>query len=117
MIAVVQRVSEARVSVEATGYGVEPPQVPMEHSVFPAEQYAYAETLDRLQGLSPDARTIKSAIALERSTKNPQFFNDDVAPTLTTCRTAPRTGRALRAPRVAHALCGRCTRSLARSQG
>ena len=66
---------------EATGYGVEPPQVPMEHSVFAAEQYAYAETLDRLQGLSPDARTIKSAIALERSTKNPQFFNDDVAPT------------------------------------
>jgi hypothetical protein len=66
---------------EATGYGVEPPQVPTEHSVFPAERYAFAETLDALQGGGPDALTQTAAIALERSTKNPQFFNDDVAPT------------------------------------
>ena len=76
---------------EATGYGVEPMRVPPENSVFPAEQYAFSEQLEGLQGLShwstdPKALTQAAAIALERTQKNPQMFNDDVVPTLASTR-------------------------------
>jgi hypothetical protein len=63
---------------EATGFGVQPRVVEPEESVFPAERYGMQDTLGSIQGDSPDALTLKARIARERSTKNPQMFNDDV---------------------------------------
>ena len=56
-------------------------EVPPEVSVYPAEQYGMAESLEVLQGATPDALTLGARIALERTTKNPQMFGDDVPPT------------------------------------
>ena len=78
---------------DATGYAVTPPVIAREHSVFPAEQYAFGEQLEGLQGLShwsqdATALTGAAAIARERTVKNPQMFNDDVKPTEASTRSA-----------------------------
>lgn len=65
----------------ATGYNVTPPPVPMEQSVYPAERYGYFEDVMALQGAEPAAIATTAAIGLERLSRNPQLFNDDVAQT------------------------------------
>ena len=66
---------------DSTGYEVQAPRIPMENSCYPAERYGMADTLAELQGGTPEALTMASRIALERTTRNPQKFNDDVKPT------------------------------------
>jgi hypothetical protein len=70
------------------GYGVEARRIPAEHSVFPAEKYAFASSAAELQGGTPDALTTVARIARERTERNPQMFVDDVAPTLQATRAA-----------------------------
>ena len=81
-------VQERPRAFDATGYGVVAPKVKPENSVFPAEGYGYATSLQTLQGGTADALTTAARIALERTTRNPQMFNDDVVPTEKTTRAA-----------------------------
>ena len=81
-------VQERPRAFDATGYGVVAPKVKPENSVFPAEGYGYATSLQTLQGGTADALTTAARIALERTTRNPQMFNADVVPTEKTTRAA-----------------------------
>ena len=74
-------VQERPRAFDATGYGVTAPAIPAENSSYPAEGYAWAESLAPLQGDTIDARLIAARLALERTTLNPQMFVDDVKPT------------------------------------
>jgi len=81
-------VQERPRAFDATGYNVEAPRIPAEHSVFPAEKYAFATTVDELQGGTPAALTTAARVARERIERNPQFFKDDVQPTMQATRAA-----------------------------
>ena len=68
----------------ATGYDVAAVRIPPEHSVLPAERLAVQHDVRAMQG--EEGAGLASAVALERSSKNPQLFNDDVSPTLASLR-------------------------------
>ena len=68
----------------ATGYAVDPVVISQENSTLPAEKFAQQAELARLEGL--EGTLAAASLARERTTLNPQVFNDDVKPTSNAAR-------------------------------